>query len=159
TSRSASIGTRLSAGPSAATIAAKATTAAPTPSSGERQPRTTPSASTIVRASTISTALARNAPRNRRTPVILAKTMAASARFPQHPGGNIRYALLCDDTPSERLHRDRSAPSGRALPAPSRGVARASAGGRAAARAGGLGAPGHAGLPARGGAGGQAGRT
>ena len=55
-------GSSPSAGPSAATSAASTSTAAPTPISVERQPRTTPTASTIVSASTISTALARNAP-------------------------------------------------------------------------------------------------
>ena len=61
TSRSALIGMRVSAGPSAATITASASVAAPSPVSAERQPRETPAASTIVSASTNSTALARNA--------------------------------------------------------------------------------------------------
>ena len=42
-------------------MAASATTAATAPASAARQPRVTPIASTIVSASTISTALARNA--------------------------------------------------------------------------------------------------
>jgi hypothetical protein len=71
TSRSDSIGTTRSAGPSAATRAASTIVAAATPISGERQPRTTPTPSTIVSASTISTALARKAPRIRRTVLVL----------------------------------------------------------------------------------------
>ena len=63
TSRSASIGICCSAGPSAATSTASTTVAAPTPISVERQPRTVPTPSTIVSASTISTAQARKAPR------------------------------------------------------------------------------------------------
>src|SRR6185369_13977527 len=60
-------------------IATSATVAAATPISGDRQPRVTPTASTIVRASTISTALARKAPRNRKTSLI-ARTDHARAR-------------------------------------------------------------------------------
>src|SRR5581483_879819 len=71
TSRNASIGMTVSAGPSAATIAASTTTAAPTPVSEERQPRATPEASTMVSASTPSTALARNAERTRKTPAVI----------------------------------------------------------------------------------------
>ena len=70
-SRNTSIGTASSAGPSAATRTASTTSAATAPWSGARQPRVTPSASTIVSASTISTALARAAPRKTsRLPVI-----------------------------------------------------------------------------------------
>ena len=50
-----------SAGPSAATMTASAPSAAATPQPADRQPRVTPTASTIVSASTISTAHARNA--------------------------------------------------------------------------------------------------
>jgi hypothetical protein len=59
-------------GPSAPTRAAKASSAAATPISVERQPRVTPTASTIVSASTISTALARKAVRNRKTSWVIA---------------------------------------------------------------------------------------
>src|SRR6266404_1163212 len=59
--RRTSIGISVSAGPSAATIAASTTVAAPSPVSDERQSRVMPAASTIVSASTNSTALARNA--------------------------------------------------------------------------------------------------
>src|SRR6478672_9908558 len=51
-------------------ITANTTVAAPTPASAERQPRVTPTARTIVSASTISTALARNAARNKNTALI-----------------------------------------------------------------------------------------
>jgi hypothetical protein len=60
------IGITLRAGPSAATIAPSTTAAAPTPNIVERQPRTVPTASTIVSASTASTALARKVARKRR---------------------------------------------------------------------------------------------
>ena len=65
TRRSPSIGMRVSAGPSTATTTASATVAATTPISVERQPRVTPTARTIVNASTISTAEARKAARTR----------------------------------------------------------------------------------------------
>ena len=65
------MGMTVSAGPSAATMTASASTAAPTPVSDERQPRATPDASTMVSASTISTALARNADRTRKTPAVI----------------------------------------------------------------------------------------
>src|SRR5262249_18209888 len=58
TNRSESIGISRSAGPRIATIAASTAVAAPTRTSVDRQPRTTPTASTIVSASTASTALA-----------------------------------------------------------------------------------------------------
>ena len=61
------MGITVRAGPSAATTAARARPAAPAPIRVERQPRVTPTASTIVSASTISTAQARNAARNRKT--------------------------------------------------------------------------------------------
>ena len=67
TSRNVEIGIALSAGPSAATIPASTIVAAPSPYIVERQPRTVPTASTIVSASTASTALARKVARNRRT--------------------------------------------------------------------------------------------
>ncbi len=54
------MGSAVRAGPSAATIAASTRVAAPTPNSAERQLRVTPTASTIVNASTASTAQARN---------------------------------------------------------------------------------------------------
>jgi hypothetical protein len=69
TKRSESIGISRSAGPSTATIAASTTVAGPTPTSVERQPRTTPTASTIVRASTASTALAAKVVRKSRNRV------------------------------------------------------------------------------------------
>jgi hypothetical protein len=50
--------------------ASSTTAAAATPISGERQPRTTPTPRTMVSASTISTALARNAPRTSRVVVL-----------------------------------------------------------------------------------------
>ena len=56
-----SIGISDSAGPSTATMTARAASAAATPHPAERQPRVTPTASTIVSASTISTAEARKA--------------------------------------------------------------------------------------------------
>src|SRR2546421_74732 len=67
TRRRAEIGTSVSAGPSAAVAAARTPVAAPTPRRDERQPRVIPAASTIVSASTISTALARKAERTRKT--------------------------------------------------------------------------------------------
>ena len=54
-------------GPNAATTATSPRIAAATPASAERQPRVSPAASTIVSASTISTALARNDERTRKT--------------------------------------------------------------------------------------------
>jgi hypothetical protein len=48
-------------------IAPSTSVAAPAPISVERHPRVTPTASTIVSASTISTPLARKALRNRKT--------------------------------------------------------------------------------------------
>src|SRR3954464_9541202 len=67
TSRSVSSGITVSAGPSTATTTASRTTAAATPVRLDRQPRAIPAARTIVRASTISTALARKAERTRKT--------------------------------------------------------------------------------------------
>ena len=58
--RSTSIGSDVSAGPSAATITASASAAAATPPSAEDQLRVVPTASTMVSASTASTAQARN---------------------------------------------------------------------------------------------------
>ena len=58
--RSTSIGSEVIAGPSAATITASASTAAPTPLIAEDQLRVLPTASTIVSASTASTVQARN---------------------------------------------------------------------------------------------------
>src|SRR5262249_8501584 len=67
-------------GPSAPITAARTSAAAPTPISVERQPRVTPTARTIVSASTISTALARKAARKRKAVVI-----AAPAARPAQP--------------------------------------------------------------------------
>src|SRR5262245_26121173 len=67
TRRSVSIGIALSAEPSATTTAASVSNPAPTPRSVDRQPRTTPTASTIVSASTASTALATKVVRKSRT--------------------------------------------------------------------------------------------
>src|SRR5213593_218486 len=61
------MGSAVSAGPSAATIAASTSRAAATPVQAERQPRVIPAASTIVSASTPSTALAKKTATNRRT--------------------------------------------------------------------------------------------
>src|SRR5271167_2095333 len=57
--RSTAIGSAVSAGPSAATTAASATVATATPESAEDQLRVVPTASTIVSASTASTAHAK----------------------------------------------------------------------------------------------------
>ena len=54
-------------GPKSATSAARSANAAPTPSRAERQPFVVPTATTMVRASTISTALAKNTVANRAT--------------------------------------------------------------------------------------------
>jgi len=54
------IGREVSVGPSAATIAASASVAAPTPLSADDQLRVAPTARTMVNASTASTAQARN---------------------------------------------------------------------------------------------------
>src|SRR6266545_1803791 len=77
TRRSVPIGIEPSAGPSAATRIPRTIPAAPAPISVERHPRTTPTPSTIVNASTISTALARNAPATTRIVPVL---MAAATR-------------------------------------------------------------------------------
>src|SRR5947199_245309 len=66
----------VSAGPSAATMTASASTAAAIPMSEDRHPRAMPDASTMVSASTISTALARNADRTRKTPAVIVGTVA-----------------------------------------------------------------------------------
>ena len=58
--RSTPIGREVMAGPSAATITASASAAAPAPPIAEDQLRVLPTASTIVSASTASTAQARN---------------------------------------------------------------------------------------------------
>src|SRR5581483_3469340 len=63
-------GTTVSAGPSATTTTASASSAAPRPASAERHPLATPAASTIVSASTVSTALARKADRTRSAELI-----------------------------------------------------------------------------------------
>ena len=76
TSRSTSIGSAPSAGPSAAVQTASAPSAAADPSSGARQPRAVPSASTIVSASTISTALASAAERTSSGFPVIAPTVA-----------------------------------------------------------------------------------
>src|SRR5690349_16619118 len=60
TTRSVLSGSAVNAGPSAAVIAASTIPAAPPPISAERQPRVIPTASTIVSASTASTAQATN---------------------------------------------------------------------------------------------------
>src|SRR5689334_16204858 len=67
TSRSESIGRLARAGPRPATMTTNPATAAATPHPADRQPRVTPTARTIVRASTISTADAKNAAATRRT--------------------------------------------------------------------------------------------
>ena len=57
--------------------------AAPRPASADRQPRASPAARTIVSASTISTALARNAERTRKVlPVLMSR--ASSGPRPRH---------------------------------------------------------------------------
>src|SRR5438132_1121085 len=58
--------------------AASTIVAAPTPISVERQPRTTPTPRTIVSASTISTALARKAPRIRRAVLVLTSRLSCA---------------------------------------------------------------------------------
>src|SRR3954470_13371615 len=71
TRRSASIGMALTAGPSAATAAVRASSPVALPARAVRQPRASPAASTIVTASTPSTAVARktatNSPASRLT--------------------------------------------------------------------------------------------
>src|SRR4051812_39773741 len=80
--RSVSIGSLEIDGPSAPTSAASASSAAPTPTSAERHPRVTPTARTMVSASTISTVLARKALRKRKTSGL---TIALSAAFANRP--------------------------------------------------------------------------
>src|SRR5207237_10475549 len=58
------MGRLASAGPRPTTMTVSAPNAAPTPQPADRQPRVTPTASTIVSASTISTEEARNAAAN-----------------------------------------------------------------------------------------------
>jgi hypothetical protein len=82
TRRSVPIGIEPSAGPSAATRTASTIVAAPTPIRVERQPRTTPTPSTIVYASTISTALARKAPVTIRTVVVFTTTGSPRSSLP-----------------------------------------------------------------------------
>src|SRR4051812_13360283 len=80
-------------GPSAATRIASESSAAPTPIRVERHPRVTPTASTIVRASTISTALARKADRKRKTSRVMPpgwRLATQSRDQPRH-----RHALPC----------------------------------------------------------------
>ena len=64
--RNESIGMSVRADPRTPTMSTSAASAAATPHAAERQPRVMPTAKTIVSASTISTADARNAPANNR---------------------------------------------------------------------------------------------
>src|SRR4051812_5095886 len=80
--RSVSIGSLEIDGPSRPTSAASASSAAPTPISAERQPRVTPTARTMVSASTISTALARKALRKRKTSGVTIVSYAGVADRP-----------------------------------------------------------------------------
>ena len=81
TSRSALSGSRDSAGPSTAVITASTASAAPRPCSAGRQPRVSPAASTMVRASTASTAHATKTVRNSGTAfTCLLLTLASTLR-------------------------------------------------------------------------------
>src|SRR4051794_8539203 len=93
TMRSASNGSEAIAGPSATVTSASETSAAATPISVERQPRVVPTASTMVRASTISTALARKAERNKKASLA---TSVASPRSPRR-----QYRLPVSAMPHE----------------------------------------------------------
>src|SRR5258706_4843947 len=90
--RSELIGTSVSAGPSAATTTASAISASTTPFNVDRQPRETPTARTIVNASTISTEEARNDARTR-------KTLLMVGPFSFHPlrGKLVRRHAHSDD--------------------------------------------------------------
>ena len=105
TRRSVSIGIEPSAGPSAATRMPGRFRAAPAPISVERHPRTTPTPSTIVSASTISTALARNAPATTRIVPVLTRPMV---------GLGVRPAEV--DRRARRPHARRSPRAARARP-------------------------------------------
>ena len=70
TSRRASSGITVNAGPEGGDDRRQGDDRGSDPASEERQPRARPAASTIVSASTISTALARNAERTRKTALI-----------------------------------------------------------------------------------------
>ena len=86
TNCSAAMGMAVSAGPSTAQMAARTTSAAPTPTREERHPRVTPAASTMVSASTISTAEARKLARTRNTPLIaFLPALDAAAPFSEEP--------------------------------------------------------------------------
>src|SRR3954453_19458446 len=80
TIRRTSNGRAETAGPRTATTSARTTAAAPAPVRVERQPRVTPTASTIVRASTISTPLARKADRKRKASRVTFRRLPADGR-------------------------------------------------------------------------------
>src|SRR5947209_8194805 len=81
TRRSESIGRFARAGPRPATMTANPPTAAATPHPADRQPRVTPTARTMVKASTISTADAKNAAATRRT-LCIATSRSDAVRRP-----------------------------------------------------------------------------
>src|SRR5579871_692514 len=109
-SRSAFRGIAVSAGPSAAVIAASATVAAPTPARDERHPRASAEARTIVSASTISTALARKAERTRKALPVLMRPSPSVARAIRDGGGGrdvlrVRQPRL-EEQPRARTERN-----------------------------------------------------
>src|SRR6266446_1275209 len=111
TRRSVPIGIEPSAGPSAATRTASTIVAAPTPIRVERQPRTTPTPSTIVNASTISTALAKKAPVTIRAVVVF--TTTGSPRSPL-PASELSLIACAIGAGRDAPRRDSGSASGEA---------------------------------------------
>ena len=79
-------------------MAARATTAAPVPAREERQPRARPAARTIVSASTISTALARNAERMRKTALMTPRGTLTSIATPDSTLSYTYFGSLLNTT-------------------------------------------------------------
>src|SRR5205085_3565582 len=125
---SSSIGSEVIALPSAATIAARITAAAPAPDSADGQLRVVPTASTIVRASTASTAQARNTETANPSsaPVMCHMNLAAAGEDAVESGhGGAPHSLEGPDGGGHGAHRrDRAGGRRRAGPC-SRGCERA----------------------------------
>src|SRR3954452_19264434 len=98
-----------SAGPSAATIPPRTIAAAPTPISVDRHPRTTPTASTIVNASTASTPLAKNVVRKEMTSVLTAAADSDDRRARCAGGGLSLHSPPARDCSDGRLRKPTSA--------------------------------------------------
>ncbi len=103
TTRSASIGMVAIAGPSAPTMTARAPSAAATPHAADRQLRVTPTARTIVNASTISTAEARNAAATSSALCIEFLPLPATCEFVAYTTAMIATVATATDSFAERV--------------------------------------------------------